>query len=668
MINRILHTLFIGALCLSVDVLVAQDRDPRSNLHPKDSAVKLRLLSKPFAKLYNHKQCTEDHEVKSLPAFSVFHVLAMPSQREGDLQYYEVADGTASSLGYMKESDVVQWKQALCLQFEHMGNREPVLMFNDKQSLKSLIDSDEDARVSRAREYYKMVEDLSADQTVPANFPVVSMEPRRMMSSSVGSYLMPIVDFESVEMGDYDCRLLKVAIAAGRATPRGSTTLKDKEYLKSATQETDAADASKAPIEIVYCFDLSGSMQKYVDICRQLAASVSMEMGKLPGFRERVRFGLWGFRDHGEEGQEFVVKNFTPQLQDIDSFVSTLSMAKASNSRAGDYEEDLLGGVSQAVDHSWTENSLRVLVICGDAPGHDQPHDSRNGSRKGIEQIRETADANNVYVYGIHILDPKFERYHYAGQTHFRGLSRNKGTGQESYVSVRGDSVEQFNMAARSLYAALNTYVNAPVEQVEKALETRPDMENYEPAPEVVANDMFRAAMVDWIGRNSRDSQTPNDLTAWISERDLLNSEPAVRPTVLVSRVQLTQLTEGLQFVLDAGLEGRQTGRDFFASLQSVAAAAVRDPHQLQKATSLKESGLIPEFISGLPYKSRMLSLTNDLWASWPPTQQEKFLEDVQKMIAHYKDIHNTPARWVDLDGQSSNDDEVTSIPLDLLP
>ena len=91
------------------------DLQERKELHPKGSSVKLRLLTKPFSKIYKDRACKED-AVASVPqAFSVMHVIQVPSSATS--RVYEVADGTGLFLGYMLEADVVPWKQALCLQF-----------------------------------------------------------------------------------------------------------------------------------------------------------------------------------------------------------------------------------------------------------------------------------------------------------------------------------------------------------------------------------------------------------------------------------------------------------------------------------------------------------------------------------------------------------------------
>lgn len=669
------HRALIVFLLLVLGIFSVRGQSPlvaeRKELHPRESAVKLRLLSKPFSRVYADRACKEDKVMQSPPAFAVFHVIQVPSS--GSSRVYEVADSTGLSLGYMKEEDVIPWKQALCLQFEHVGNRNPVLMFGSKPPLKELVTGDEIRRKAKASDLYSAVEGLSEDKVLPNGFPVISMEPRRMMEGSAGNYLMPIVDHDMVEMGEDEARLLQVAIAANKATPRGATTLEDKEFAKAANQKTDAADANAAPVEIIYCFDLTSSMQPYVDICRAVASQVSQALGGNPAVRQRVRFGLWGYRDHGEEGREFTHKNFTPQLLPLEQLESALSQARASTDKTGDYEEDMLGGVQKAVKE-WAgpaDRAIRILIVFGDAPGHDQPGDARNGSRYDVFQLKNEVTAAKVYLYAIHIKDPRFTKYHSSAENQFRALTGGSGlTVGEAYWGVRGDSSQDFQTAAQSLFTALNNLINNASQLIEEG-EQRKNEGPIAPeklTPDIIANDLFRAALVDWIGRNSKDTPTPNDITAWISEKDLMNGEPSVKATVLISKVQLDQLTGALKLVLEAGQRGRITGQDFFASLQSVAATAVRDPTKLKNATSLKEAGLIPEFISGLPYKSRIMNLSNDLWASWPPTQQQKFLEEVQNRVTLYEDIHNSPARWSDLDGKSADDDKVASIPLDQLP
>ncbi len=644
----------------------------RKELHPKNSAVKLRLLTKPFAKIYKDRSCKEDAVAQTPAAFTVLHVTQAPSG--GNSQVYEVADSTGLVLGYLPEADAVPWKQALCLQFEHQGNRDPVLMFDRKEPLLALTGSSEDSRVTQAAELHVAIREMTEDKVLPEGFPVVSVEPKRMIDSSAATMIIPIVDFDEVEMGEEENRLLQIAIAANRGVPRGATTLQDKDYAKAASQAADAASADQAPVEILFCFDATGSMQNYLDICTTVAREVGNAFGSNPRVGQRVRFGVWAYQDQ-DPGREFHVHNFTPQMVPVAGLAGALQQVRASRVNAGDVPEDLLGGVSRAAMEGWSgdaQGTIRIMVLFGDAPGHDGPGNPRNSSQKMTSEVKALLDGQKVYVYAVHIQDPgaTFTPFHSVAEGQMRTLAGSSGltAARESYVAVRGDSAQEFQRAMNVIYQALDRLINQADSLLQDGGPAKDGSEGAEPTPEIVANDLFRAALVDWIGRNSKDAPVPNDLTVWISEKDLRNAQPAVRPSLLVSKVQLAQLTTTMELVLQAGVQGLTTGRDFFSSLQSVAAVAVRDPGKLNEATSLKEAGLIPEFIQGLPYKSRILNLTNDLWSSWPPTQQEKFLEEVQSRINLYKDIHNTTSRWVALDGQASTDDHVTTLPLEQLP
>ena len=62
--------------------------------------------------------------------------------------------------------------------------------------------------------------------------------------------------------------------------------------------------------------------------------------------KDRVRFGLIGFRDHpdSDPDNEFVAKNFTPDLVSLDRFVDVIQeygKAKAG----GDLQEEMFRGV-----------------------------------------------------------------------------------------------------------------------------------------------------------------------------------------------------------------------------------------------------------------------------------------------------------------------------------
>lgn len=654
----------IGKAWTGNDKLVAIDDE-----HP---SVPMRLIARPGAVIY--KERNKKDTAESQP--KAFDVLYVDQLASGNQPMYGVAKDNGDHLGFMDAGEVMEWKQALVIRFRQPddGGRKPVLMFKDADAITGLAGREETSRASAAKDLYGKIEGMGEDGFLPDDFPVLSIEPKRAIDQATQFYMMPILAHQKVPFGEHEGRALQVSIASKNAK-RGATTLKDKDFRAAANETSDVRDAKDAKVEIVYCIDLTQSMQRFVDISLDVANKISASLAADTKANDRFRFGLWGYRDHGAEAQGFVVQPFAPQPVPIDSLRQALSQAKASEPTGGDFPEDVLGGVYSALQSGYTQSDpsirpIRIMVLIGDAPGHDNPNDIRNGSRMAPFQLRELANQQKVYVYAIHIRAPSRNQYHSAAEAQFRQLSQNPGTTATStYVAVNlqdnpaADQME-FSRAATALFQGLqsqfiNPAASAPAE---------PSGQAPEPVVGDVVNEMFRAGIVEWIGR-SKSVQAPNDITAWIPDRDLLNpAVPSVDTCVLLTRNELDQLTTALDLVIQAGKENQASGKDFFTSLQGVASTAIRLPSGLGKMKELKDCGLLPDFLLGLPYESKVLKLTNDSWFSMPETRQSKFIHDLESLINLYKSLHNSPNLWISLTENADPDRQVTPVPLEHLP
>jgi serine/threonine-protein kinase PpkA len=669
------------------DKLVAVDGNP---------SIPLRLITKPGAKIHKERNLKPDQLLSSPAAFSVLYV---SQNKSGNTKVYHAAHESGEPLGFIEESQVLEWKSSLCLRFGNPNERRPVLMFKDSSTLTSLATRDPAQRASLVKGWYSTIDGLGGAAVVPDEFPVLSMEPKRSVNMQRNFYLMPVLEHVELLFGEDSGLGVKVSIAS-KTGARGSTDLSNKNYVEGTVQEGDLGDASKAAVEIIFCIDLTNSMQPFINASLQVARNVTNTLQGLPGGAQRFRFGLWGYRDEGKEAEGFVVQAFTPQPVSFDQFSSTLAQVKASGKTGGDVPEDMLGGFHQVVQSGFTnqaqsdsEKPIRVIVLIGDAPGHDSPSDPRNSSRQSIFQLRQEATNKGIYVYALHILDPRYQTFHGTAQAQFSQLARNEGTGQAIggqgtykpiHINESVDSMNEFAGAAKSLYDGLSSLVGAAGDpklqdelrrkrEAEESSMSEAERQSKNEA-DVLVNDMFRAAIVDWIARNSKDVTAPNDITAWICDHDLIEPQRAsISTCVLLSRNELDHLKQALNIVIEAGQEGQATGKEFFACIQNVAATASVLPGQLGSMKEMKTLGdlkLLPGFLKGLPYKSKLLNMTNEDWSSMPPTRQQKVLDDLQGLIEAYKSIYADTEQWISLTESKSLDDALTvaAVPLTLLP
>jgi hypothetical protein len=177
---------------------------------------------------------------------------------------------------------------------------------------------------------------------------------------------------------------------------------------------------------------------------------------------------------------------------------------------------------------------------------------------------------------------------------------------------------------------------------------------------------MGHAALVEWIGKET-EAKAPRDITAWAVDKDLIDpSIQALDVRLLINKRQLDSLRTVLGQVISAGRRGQIGGEDFFTSLQATVGMAARNPEQIQNAASMKD--LIPEFLDGLPYHSKLMAMSNDLWASWSTDEQDEFIRELDSKIQFYTAIHDTPGGWIPLNKGDDPDQAVYPISLEMLP
>ena len=194
------------------------------------------------------------------------------------------------------------------------------------------------------------------------------------------------------------------------------------------------------------------------------------------------------------------------------------------------------------------------------------------------------------------------------------------------------------------------------------------DTEQEDDRRQELVDNMIRAALIQWIGAKT-DAKAPRDIVAWAIDKDLIEPAiPSMEVRLLINKRQLSDLKVVLSGVMNAGRQGMISGDDFFDALQTTLGAAARDANLIKNAKSLAKAGLLPEFLIGLPYKSRLMDMSNELWASWSLDEQDEFLNDLEAKIETYQNIHDRPDGWIALNKGDDPDEFVFPISMELLP
>ena len=666
---------------------------------PGKTLLPLRVLARPFSHIY--KGPDGEILVENVPVFQSYFVYTRPevsTASTGTKGWYEVgSDVRGKILGWMKAEDVIEWKQTLCLSYTHPGGRKPVLMFEKLDALRELLKSPEDQRKQMAEKYYQDIE----SGNLPKDFPIITKEPNDYIDIVEQFYLLPILEYAPFEIEGVEGRLLKVAAAT--KSERGVEDLRNPEGAQKnkeitakelgdgnpqnpeeSSQNPEAAQKSaesvpsnseviqKVQMDIVYVVDMTSSMGPYIQATLETIKNMSLTITQNSEVAKSVQFGLWGYRDALEiPGTEFVAKNFTPELQQVSDFVNTLTGVQGMAKSGGDYPEDVFSGVDGAMRQTkWTEDALHLLVLIGDAPSHEPGH-KWNQSGQSADTLRTFANDTGFYIFALHIKDQKAKAFWDLAERQFQTLSRNPGLqGESSYWSVDSKDKDGFDRASKEIAGKL-VYI---IEQAKKGkvvdVASLPSTGASGQQEDVGAKvlKMGYAALVQWLGRE-KGTKAPPDITAWITDKDLMDPNiQSLEVRVLITKNELDSLKTVLQEIMTAGRAGIIGGQDFFKALQAVPSVASRAGDQIRNAKTLAESGLLPEFMLDLPYRSRIMEMSNELWASWSPDQQEEFLHEIDAKIKLYAAIHDNPNGWIALNPGDDPSEYVHPISLEALP
>ncbi len=695
--------LLLSTILVAGSVLGAAAQDaPRKPVSLAGKTLPLRVLTRPFAKIY--KEANEASAVvqDNVPAFQPYFVYTQPPPSDLDTAgWYEVgSDVRGTVLGWMKSTDVMEWRQTMCLAYTHPQGRQPVLMFSQPDALRGALAAAAEERGTTVDSWYATID----SKKIPKDFPVLSVEPKRAVYQFIEEqfYLLPILKHEPIEIDGREGRLLKIAAATSSEAGRGATTLQDTNFVSQAVTETGTRSEKlkSLKLQVVYAIDLTTSMQPYIDATRAAIQKTAEAVASDPDLATNVQFGLWGYRDHESiEGIEFNTRNFTTQLQSAADFAKTLENVKAATVGSQGVDEDVFSGVDKALrETAWDPEALRFIVLIGDAAGH-KPGEAWNQSGQTETTLRQFADDNRISLYAVLIAADEgslakykpaereiVERSRDLATTQFGVLARNRGAATEgdSFQAVPASKLDAFQTVSDQLVAVFRNTLAEARKKGEVAAVTAA-AEGQAPSDLVVtpataataaagaettlkAANMVRAALVDWLGKEE-EVQAPSDITAWVVDKDI--KDPAVQALevrVLVNKRDLDELRTVLQEIMLAGRQGQTSSVDFFTALQATSATLSRDPEKLKTARSLAETGLIPEFLMDLPYKSQIMSMSDEVWAGYAQDQQDEFLNNLDAKIRLYAAIHDNQQGWVKLNEGDDPDEYVHPIALDMLP
>lgn len=606
-----------------------------------------RVLARPGAELVSDPMAALG---KPVPPFTVFYVYGR--QTIGARNFVEVGTSAKGDVaGFIAADRLIDWKQSLTVAFANPAARERVLFLKDREAIARLMSS-----AQRAQEAAAM-RDAAIGDRLPPDSPVLAIEPPTFVDLARQFYLLPILQAEQALTGDgFPVRLLEIASVPANKPP--------------ATAPAPAVDPDEAlrrfKVGITVVIDNSVSMQPHIERTREVVRRIYDQLKGTP-FADNIRFGVVGFRDSTKvtPSLEYVAKVFSPLSPDRrpEETLAALNAMKATTVSSPNFYEDSFAGIKLALDEmDWAPFGGRYIILITDA-GSRAANDPSSETHLGPEQLGQLAQQKGVALFAMHLLTPAGVNDHGRAEAQYRPLTRFPGAGS-LYYPVPGGGADAFGRLADQLVDTLVAQARATVAASAPAPAAPPPVAGNSMADQgAIVGYAMRMA---YLGRE-QGTRAPDVFNAWTADRDTTRPTlPALDVRVLLTKNQLSDLAAALKLILEQGEKNRLSPQDFFAQLQSAAAATARDPSQVRRVGNLGD--LLGEYLQDLPYRSQVLGLGQGEWLAMGPSAQREILDTIEAKLRLFAEFDATSNLWVSFGEGQAAGETYFPVPLEALP
>lgn len=612
-----------------------------------------RVLTTPGCKLGT---AAGDENGQIQPAFSSLYVYKK-EEVKGQNWVNVGPDSYGKTIGWLPSSCTVDWKMQLTLAFTNPANRDRLLFFKDKQSLDNILSApDPVSLVAPLRA--KLKRDGHAEG-------IQAEEPEYFVDLQKQFYLLPILSGEEVMTEDgFYTRLLNVAsVSKADETPK----------QQESVNQLKGFNAS-----VVFVIDSTISMGPYIERTKQAVNKIYDKI-KAEHLDGQVKFGLVSYRSNTKAvpGLEYRTKIYADpnQVKDGPDFLKKVADLKEAKVSSSLYDEDAYSGVLSAIDDiDWSPYGARYMVLITDAGAIDGSN-KLSGSGLDASQLRLEAGNRGIAIYTLHLKTPGGKENHAKAESQYRDLSNFDSTQSNLYQAVNAGDLTMFGQQVDALAAAITEQVKSAYmgdAAIGSALYAKDDGKKLTPEQKLLQDTALigHAMQLAYLGKRN-STQAPLVFQAWISDRDLIKQNiPTTDVRVLLTKGQLSDLSDAVSQILKAANEGMISPTKMFEQLRTVAATMGTDPNQLKQKDSARigELGVLGEYLADLPYKSDVLNLDEETWKSWDGLSQEKFIRTLSSKLRHYQKYNADVDRWVELAKGSDPRDRVYPIPLEMMP
>lgn len=660
--RRLLLSLAVLVLVAAPTLACAQARLPL--LLPGKKTLYQRVLTHPGAKLLKAPKPDAEVAQDAVKPFSVLYVYTVTPGADGRPAWYEVGAGSnGRTEGWLAADAASAWTQSLTLVFTpRTGGRQPVLFFRDKATLAKLVESaDPAAAVAK----YAAALDQAKRAGKAGDDAVVAREPADLAVAAERFYMLPIFGTTDTQSaGGIPVKLLEVAsIDPGSGTPGAAPTT-----------AAPVGDARQYRTAIAFVIDTTKSMQPYID---RTGAAIRQLYGQVQkaGQLKNVSFAVVGFRNSTEKtpGLGYVTKVFAnlDDGRDPAKLMALIKAAKATEVSSHSFDEDAFAGLDTAInDLDWRGYGARIIFFVTDA-GALRKDDPAGRTHMNESQIALAAADKQIKIFAFHLLSAAGARAHdhESAAAQYRTLTRQDDASVgDLYLPIANADPDRFRTEVETVGGRLVDVIRATAAGRRLPPPSAAKTDNDPAARKAAA--LGYALQLEFLGRQQA-AAAPHVVTAYVADRDIAHpASAAFDVCVLLTRQQLSNLHDALNTLLAEAQRAKRTGStDFFQRVASAAATMSNDPDQVNHGQfrNLAETGLFGEYLSGLPYKSDVLNLTQDDWSAMSIGEQQAFIDDIEAKMNLYVQYDEHSDSWESFGARNPND-AVFRVPLAALP
>ncbi len=553
--------------------------------------------------------------------------------------------------GFLPETATVPWRHMITLAFASPTSRERVLFFRDRLALTTFSDG-----ANPSAESSRILKEIGSKPNLGNDHPIIAAEPSTYVDLQKNFYLLPVLEAHSTLLkSGHRARLVKVASVTSTESSRGGAGI---ENFNSA---------------VVFVIDATSSMQPYIDRARRAMDEV-LRQADAAKLSERIHFGAIAFQDDPAKvkGMDYLVRTFADpaQYKGRQEFLASLQGIRSTPYSTRAFEEDAYAGLDEAVRKiNWARYGGRFIVFITDASAREG-NSVLASTRLDTEQLRAYAHERGVHITTVHLKTPEGKADHAKAEAQYRRLTQWPGVPQH-YFGIEAGNPDQFQAQIKLMAQSL-------VDQVANPKRLLQGSAGAQGAPAAVngadvkagLDAVGRAMVLSYLGRQE-GVKSPPMYEAWAIDRDFRNREIAsFSVRVLLTKNQLSDMQALSRKLSEAYEKAQLDPKRFFDELRSAAAALGRDPSQLAqgKARNLEQSGLMAEYLEGLPYKSQVMSMDFDAWKNMSVGQQQELVDRLKSLVALYQVWHDDVDRWVALHPTAIDGERVYPVPIDWLP